>query len=473
MEKLKNIILQLDETRYKSIQDSLIANHSNKFLTVLTYYRGNKSGDLNVVLNSKENTTNVLKSRLYDRIQKFLLENLDSPDKTEGEKQVDYFDNFLTEYPRDTATAMLHEFEKKHQQSNDFLNLINVYSTLKKAYHFSDKFYHYSQLYNKHVAYAISLEKAYDVLLSFNKTLANYYFSGAETDLQMLMIYKDEIKNICFLSKSRDSELIYNIIIVQLYLFADVELPDEDSADDLLQASENIIREKASDPQIGKFGKVITFLQLEYYKKINQAKKILYFYEKLDESSEKWLLNNNYCLAFKFLFTKLEFIANKELPKHKDGVEMLFDSYDYYSIVSLKFYLAVKSYYDGNIKDAIAGLNKILESSSFVNFPYMDFEVKLTLAYFYYKKNEYELAGNLVKNLSRKVSAPEYSQYASVKSFIKILNQLIDGKGSKTPSAKIVTLFEQFNYNNFNGRKILQHIQKDLEKLYKNTIKLN
>ena len=117
MEKLKNIIQQLDENKYKSIHDSLVANHSNKFLTVLKYYRNDKSEDLNAILNSKENTTNVLKSRLFDRIQKHLLDDLNSSNTVEQEALVQYFDNFLIDYPRDTAIAMLHEFEKKYQQN--------------------------------------------------------------------------------------------------------------------------------------------------------------------------------------------------------------------------------------------------------------------------------------------------------------------------------------------------------------------
>src|ERR1700741_2817181 len=131
MEKLKKIIQQLEEKKYNSIKDSLISNHSNKFLTVLQYYRNDKTENLNDILNSKENTTNVLKTRLYDRIQKHLLEDVDSSQKKETNPRVLYFENHLVEQPRDTAIAILHEFEKKYQQSNDFLNLINVYSALK------------------------------------------------------------------------------------------------------------------------------------------------------------------------------------------------------------------------------------------------------------------------------------------------------------------------------------------------------
>lgn len=467
MEKLKKIILQLNEEKYNFIQNTLISNHSNKFLQLLQYYRNKGNDNLTELLNTNENALYVLKSRLYDKIQKHLVDFSDSKSSDQNNNYVSNLDDYLIFYPRDTAIAILHEIERKYLLNNDYINLINIYSTLKKAYHNSDKYYYYTQLYNKHVAFAISSEKANDVLLNFNKTLANYYFSDSENDLNTLMLLKDEIKNICFLNRSPNIELILNIILIQLFLFTESVLEEEEPVEDLLTTSDDILKQYPNDPQVKKFEQVIDFLRLEYYNKINQNKKTLVYFEKINDNHEKWLLYGNYCLAFKFLFTKIDVIQNKgagiQLVSENDDV--LHDPYDFYSIVALKFYIGIKKYFQGQIKESISILNKILDDSSFVNFAFMEFEIKLTLAYIYFRKKELELAGNILKNLSRKVSGADYKKYNNVKAFIKLLNLMLEEKEVKAFHEKVSTAFEQFNYHNFSGRKILKHLQKDLDEL--------
>ncbi|MBL7884609.1 MAG: hypothetical protein JNL69_11105, partial [Bacteroidia bacterium] len=397
MEKLKKIILQLDNEKYQFVEKTFVDNHSNKFLILLQHYRSNASDDLLELLKCNENALYVLKSRLYDKIQKHLLEFMRSQDFS-IEKQPVSLDEYLVLYPRDTAIAMLHEMEKEYSKKSDFVNLINLYSVLKKAYHYSDKYYLYTQLFNKHVAYAISLEKANDVLLDFNRTLSNYYFSDSSEDIEKLVLLKDEIKNICFLNNSHNIELIYNLVLIQLSLFANVELHDEEPVEDILKVSDEIFKKHTQDPQTIKFEPVFDFLKFEYYQSTNQHKKALLYYEKVNEDAERWLLNNNYCIAFKFLSSKLQLIQQNKgaFDDLLETENFQHDFYDFYSIVALKFYQSVKKYYIGETKEAITLLNKILDDSSFVNFSYMEFEIKLTLAFFYIKKKEYELAGNLL-----------------------------------------------------------------------------
>jgi len=460
MEKLKKVILQLSNEKYHFVEKTFISTHSSKFLTLLRYYRNKDTGDLFDLLECSENALYVLKSRLYDKIQKHLLEFSSSQKFSEGIKPIS-LDEYLVLYPRDTAIAMLHELEKEYLKKSDFVNLINLYSVLKKAYHYSDKYYSYTQLFNKYVAYAISLEKANDVLLTFNRTLSNYYFSDSLDDIEKLILLKDEIKNISFLNQSHNIELIYNIVLIQLSLFANVELHDEEAVEDLLRSSQDILKKYIQDPQTIKFEKVFDFLKFEYYQSTNQQKKMLVYYDKMNENCEKWLLNNSYCLAYKFLLSKLQFIQQSK--DHIDRDEAFqYDFYDFYSIVTIKFYQSVKKYYSGQIKEAITILNKILDDSSFVNFSHMEFEIKLTLAFFYIKKKEYELAGNLLKNLYRKVSGEGYKNYTNVKAAIKFLNLLLEEKNNKSYFEKLESLLEQFNYHNFSGRKVLTHLQYDL-----------
>ncbi|MDF2448292.1 MAG: hypothetical protein K0R26_796 [Bacteroidota bacterium] len=465
MDKLKRIILQLDQEKYKELEESLIKTHSDKFLTLLRYYRTNSTANLLEILNCNENALYVLKSRLFDKTQKYLIDNHNNS-KNSDQKSIENFNQYLTEFPRDTAIAMLHEIEKKYIQLNDPANLTAIYSALKKAYHYSDKQYIYSQLYNKQVAFSISLEKADDLLFSFNKHLANYFFSNASSELDILVLLKNEIKNIHALNKSHKIELILNSILIQMLLFTRVELAEEDPVEDIIQKSETIINQYPEDKQVEQHKLLLAFFKFEYYKSINQIKKCLPYLDLVNAQSQKWLLYGNYCLALKFLFSKVEILVRfgrvKELTEEKH--DHYFDNYDFYSTVAFRFYDALKNYYGGQIKEAIAILNKIIEKSSFVNFPHMEFEIKLTLAYFYYRKKEFEVAGNVLKNLSRKVNgSEEFSKYNNVKTFIKLITALLTEKKTPAYLTKQATLLEQFNFYNFSERKVLQHLQHDIE----------
>jgi hypothetical protein len=464
MDKLKKIILQLDQKNYEVFEESLVKTKSDKFLILLRYYRTNNTANLLELLHCNENALYVLKSRLFDKIQKYLLESHNS--KHEEKKGVDHLIQYLNDYPRDTAIAMLHEIEKKYLQSNDPTNLTSIYSVLKKAYYHSDKHYIYSQLYNKQVAYAISLEKADDILFSFNKNLANYYFSNSSTDLEILVLLKNELKNIYALNKSHKLELILNTVLIQILLFTGIELQDEEPIEDIIQKSERIINQYPEDKQIEHYKIILSYFKFEYYKKIQQFKKALSYFEIINANSQKWLLQSNYCLAFKFLFSKIEVLI--KLDKKDDLVaeseDYYFDNYDFYTTVSLKFYVALKKYYAGQTKEAIVLLNKIIDDSSFVNFPHMEFEIKLSLSYFYYKKKDFELAGNILKNLSRKVNgSDEFNKYNNVKTFIKLLTSLLAEKKTPAYLSKQSSLLEQYNFHNFSERKILQYLQQDID----------
>lgn len=467
MEKLKKIILQMDQTKFEKFEESLIKNNSEKHITLLNYYRSDDSGNLLQMLNCNENALYVLKSRLFDKVQKFLLDSCNHEMDSIATNSTNHLSHYLKEYPRDTAIAMLHEVEKQYLQKNDSENLIRIYSVLKKAYFHSDKYYIYSQLFNQQVAYSITHEKADDLLFNFNKNLANYYFSNSSDDLEIIMLLLNEAKNIYALNKSHKIELILNIILIQILLFTSIDLSDEEPIEDLMEKSENILNQYSNDKYMDQFNLILNFFRFEYYSKLKQFKKSLTYFDIINEKSQEWLLYGNYCLAFKFLFSKIEVLSRLDRKNELQNEEKThyYDHFDFYTSVSLKFHNAIGKFYSGEIKEAIMILNKIIDEASFVNFAHMEFEIKLTLAYFYYKKKEFELLGNLLKNMHRKVNTPEYAKYNNVKTFIKLLTLMLSEKESIAHKNKKTVLLEQFNYYNFNERRVLQHLQHDLDEI--------
>ena len=96
-------------------------------------------------------------------------------------------------YDDEERQIKLEDDLKSNGMSGD---LITVYSALKKIHLHTPKYYEYSQLYNKHLAYTMALEKAEELLGSFIKALSEYYLSKSVSIYELLHFIKMEIVNI-------------------------------------------------------------------------------------------------------------------------------------------------------------------------------------------------------------------------------------------------------------------------------------
>jgi hypothetical protein len=470
MEKLKRTIQQLDDMNFEAFEAMLLKNKSDKFLFLTRAYRSKEVPDneLQTALDCTGNALYVLKSRLYDKVQKFLVDEKAAGPSSGAETKAESYEHYLYEFPRETAIAMLLELESKCIQSDHTGDLIGIYSALKRVHSYSDKYYAYSQLYNKQVAYMIALEKAEDVLYNFNRTLANYYFSDSHTDIEMLGILKKEIRNIFALNKSHRIELILNTILIQYQLFAGIAGDEEEPLEDLIEKNEAIVKQHPGDYRIGKYRLVNAYFRFEYYARINQFKKTVPYYEELIKDQKNWLLMNNTCLAFKFLLTKVDAAVRLDRKAELlEGMEeMVHDRSDFYTSVVFDFYKGIALYFNDKLKESTNALNAILNEISLVNFPFIELEIKLTLAFIYCKQTDYDMADNLLKSMSRKISGDKKPGYNNVKTFIKILT-LKMGKSDSTALAKIQTAIEQLDFYNTRERKILEYLSSEIALLGK------
>ena len=471
MEKLKRITRQLSVKDFSEIESAFIKHSSEKFLLLFRSYRTSdtEDDDLLTSLNCTENALYVLKSRLYDKVQKFLIEK-------KGVKRIDFskeqnpLGQYLYEYPREMAVAILHQFEKKYIDNDIPGELIGLYSILKKAHYYSDKYYHYSQLYNKQVAYTIALEKAEDILLNFNKRLANYYFSREESDKEVLGLLRKEIENIHALNQSHRIELIKNVILIQIQLFTDIENSEDDDLEDLIKICEQIVREYPNDKQIKYFSLVISYFRFEYYFKLRQFKKATKYFEIVNANSQTWLLLGNLCMSFKFLLSKIELFKklNRKQKPERETKEIYFDKYDFYTQIVIKLYNGILKFQNGEIKESIVVLNKILNEVSLTNFFHLDAEVKLFLAFLNYKQGEYEKAEHLLQSVTRKILKDKKKlSYQNAIVYIRLLGLLMSRK--KASKNKVQDTIQQFNMCNSKQKKLLSFLQTEIDSLGRRT----
>jgi hypothetical protein len=250
MSRLKNIVLKLSEVDYASIEEVLINNHADNFLFLLRAYRKDDLSDKEIAkdLGVSINSVYVLKSRLNDKIQEHLAGDIYSGT---GEilRQLHRVPEMCYETSREVAVSMLEKLEEDLRRYDLHNELLVVYSGLKKIHLYSGKYFHYSQLYNKHAAFNLSLEKCEEILANFNRTLAEYDLSRLPQHTDTLQFLSREMDEHLALNPSRQIEIIRNLILIQLSVFCGISNKETDTLSLLEHTEQTIAALPSADPR--------------------------------------------------------------------------------------------------------------------------------------------------------------------------------------------------------------------------------
>ncbi len=266
MIKLKEVITQLKEDNYLEIEKNFVKNKADRFLFLLQTYKKSNISDKEIkkTLGVTSNSFYVLKSRLYDKIQESLSCDL-FMDQEKTIKLLLHVPEFCLNSPRETAVAYLLKLEKELQRFDMHNELLIIYSALKKMFLNHDKYYHYSQLYNKQVSFSLSLEKAEETLGDFCRILGQYNFSKSNQLYEKLCFLRQEINNTNDLCQSRQIELIKNLIELQISVFCQKDKSFESNTNELLQRTRIIFDELPLTIIHKKWEIVLDYLCFEYF----------------------------------------------------------------------------------------------------------------------------------------------------------------------------------------------------------------
>ncbi|MEM9022744.1 MAG: hypothetical protein AAGB22_03320, partial [Bacteroidota bacterium] len=165
MLNLRPVIDQLKDDEFNQIADRLHQAKADKFLLLLNAIRHEALEDEQIreQLGVNQNAFYVLKSRLFEKIQDFLIDSMAEP-RSALLKKSSLIPTIAFEMPKDKAIAMLTKMEKEYKRFDLPYELTSIYQALKKLHQYSDKHYHYVQQYNKHMAYMVPLDKAEDLM---------------------------------------------------------------------------------------------------------------------------------------------------------------------------------------------------------------------------------------------------------------------------------------------------------------------
>ncbi|MCH8330123.1 MAG: hypothetical protein IH946_01885 [Bacteroidetes bacterium] len=473
MIRLKNIVKQMEQDQYNEFAQTLVNGKAGKFHSLLECYKQNDLSE-NEIMESIEVNKNAyytLKSRLYDKLQEYLIDNIEGP-KTDLLRKVAAIPKIIHSASRETAIATLTKLEQDLREYDMAYELISVYSALKKLHINSPKYYQYDKAYNKHVAYTLAQDKLEDLLGDFNKTLGRYYLSRNSESIEILTLLKQEIANICELHDSHHmyvyqgiANISYSLFVPSCQMKTDATENDEPVEDMLVRIS-TILKNYPIDITYQLLDIVFNFLSFEYYHSLNVHKKETEYFDTVNENIGSFLLYNVTTFPSKFLVSKVRRykrlnIEDKLFEEDYSLLEnMETDQADIPNYVSQKKYMAYASFYAGNVDDAIGILNNLLNEISLREYSHTEIEIKLSLALFYSFVNEYNLATNLIRSASRKIREFEDRDYENVRVFIKMLQTPMKSN-AKNVEDHLLKLRDRFELLNNSEYKIMDCLKMD------------
>ncbi|MDH4058643.1 MAG: hypothetical protein OEU76_07750 [Cyclobacteriaceae bacterium] len=432
MAKLKNIIKQLPEKDFTSIYDSLIVSNAEKSAFLLKALRERNVSDTRIMtdLEVNANAYYTLRSRLNLKIEEYLMEQLESP-RADVLRKVANINEIIFTKKRAIAIATLKKLEKDlidYDLSNE---LTIVYKSLKKLHVNSPDYFHYSQLYNRHVAYMLALDKAEDLLADYFKKYGSFLLNGDESEKMGLSLLLREMQNVANLYESHRLFVYRSIMLIfhRLFVEPDENLQqDSESIEDIFARIQKIFESYGLDSIYYHLNLVVEFLKLEYYnyyKVYRQAEK---HFEEVNDATANLLTNyTTFVFPAQFLISKI----NRELRMGTEGelyqeAEGLFldyeaDTLDIPRHVIYFTYKTLACYYSGKYEEGSKLLNSLLNEVSLKKYPYIALELKSLLALFYALLRDYELFNQLANSIQRQIRLFEKDACENILLLIKIL----------------------------------------------------
>lgn len=448
MIKLKEIIQQLDSHSFDKMIGQFSNTKAKNYLYLLNSYRSKDVNDLQIMekLDINNNAFYVLKSRLFDKIQETITEEVNI-NKSEIFEQLSELSQLYANSTREIAEAKLIKLEKDLLKLEMHYELVLVYSYLKRIHTYSEKYFHYSQLYNKQVANTLSNEKALDLLGEFNRKLCQYVFSRSDQFLQELMFLRKEIDNYNLLSPSKQIELIKNIIEIQLKVICKDDLNDLDT-EKTLERSLKIISDMPITSSIRSWELPLQYLFFEFYLYTNQPLKAEEKFKYLENNINSILLNTPISLTACYLTSKIKYLNEKKLTdnlKNENTALILYDKSDIFTKIKVSIYRAVQLYFGKQYKESISVLNNVLNENSFKDYLQINIEIKLFISFIYIRLNDFEISENITKNIARKIKSENNDNYEHVLNLCKAFNLFCTGKNNHNKILDNLTIFTAKN----------------------------
>lgn len=448
MAKLKNIVKQLSEKDFKAIYDSLIESNAEKSAYLLKSLRERQLSDSKIMveLEVNANAYYTLRSRLNQKIEEHLLEQMESP-RTDILRKVANLNEVLFTKKRTISIATLKKLEKELIDYDLANELTIVYKSLKKIHINSPDHFTYSQLYNRHVAYMLAVDKAEDLLAEYFKKYGSYNLSADENEKMGLILLMKEMQNVAHLYESHRLYVYQSCMLIHHRLFVEPDdMMEGESIEDIFDHVQKIFDNYNLDPLYFHLNLVFEYLKLEYYNHYKVYRQAEKYFEEVNDAIANLLVNYpNYTFSAQVLISKVErslrLGAENELYAENESLFMDYetDTLDIPKHTIYTIYRALSSYYVGKYEEAAKIINGLLNDVSLKKYPFAQMEVKTLLALQYCMLNDFELFNQLANSIQRQIRLFGKHACENILLFIKILKIAVS-ESKKDKKKKIASL---------------------------------
>ena len=459
MSKLKNIIKQLSENDYQTIFNSLMESSAEKSALLLKFLKEKQLNDAKIMaeLDVNPNAYYTLRSRLNEKIEEYLVKQMESP-KTDILKKVASINEIVFTKKRTIVVATLKKLEKElidYDLSNE---LTIVYKTLKKLHINTPDHYHYSQLYNKHIAYTLAIDKAEDILADYFKKFGSYYLNAAEhTKIELTLLF-NEINNIARLYQSHRLFVYSSCINLFHKIFVNPdekinpEETEEVSIEDTFEKIDQIIENYASDTNYHHLRIVFDYLKLQYFDTRKISKKGDKHFQDVNEYASNFLSNYSlYTFTPQFLISKIERNMRSENPGDVlEEFKTIFADYetetnDLPKYIIYNFYRTYCLFTAGKHDQCAKVINNMLNEVSLKRFPETQLEIKTFLALQYCLLDDFDLFNQLMNSIQRQIRLTGKKNVEHIVIVCKILKVSLSNAANRSKAAKIKMLSARMN----------------------------
>lgn len=477
MSKLKNIIRQLTEKDFQNIYNMLMDSNADKSASLLKFFKERQLSDNKIMseLDVNANAYYTLRSRLNEKIEEYFVKATESP-KADILKKVSNVNDIVYSKKKTIVIATLKKLEKELIDYDLTSELIGIYKNLKKFHINSPEHYHYSQLYNKHIAYTLAIDKAEDLLSDYFKKYGHYYLSGEEGTKTELDFLIKEMENVSRLYQSHRMLVYKNAMGIFHNLFIDAAYTTEGSENivDSFEKIDAVFANYATDLHYHYLKIVFNFLKFLYFKKINEAKKSDIFFNDLNENASIFLSNYSFYTFPAFLLTgKME--KSKLLGTTTEFVEennALFldyepDSLDVPKFVIYYIYVAMGYFYAGKYELAAKKINILLNELTFKKYLETQVEIKTFLALQYCLLKDEDLFNPLMSSIQRQIRMLGKKKLDHIVAMSKAMKVSLSQNTPKMRAAKIKMQFNRIILDKLPNFSVIRYIslQESLVKI--------
>src|SRR5690606_6982362 len=378
---------------------------------------------------------------------------------------------------RAISIATLKKLEKELLDYDLANELTVIYKSLKKLNINSPDYFQYSQLYNRHVAYMLAVDKAEDLLADYFKKYGDYMLNGGEVEKLGLSLLMKEMQNVGKLYESHRLYVYHSCMYIFHRLFVEVDdnmQQDGESIEDIFDKVQKIFESYHLDAIYYHLNLVFEFLKLEYYNHYKVYRQAEKYFEEVNDACANLLVNyNTFSFPGQFLISKIErhlrLGTEAELYSENESIFLDFeiDTLDVPKHIIYIVYRALACHYADKHEEAAKLINSLLNEVSLKKYPFVQLEIKSLLALQYTLLKDYELFNQLSNSIQRQIRLFGKDSCENIQLFIKIL-KIATSEAKKEKAKKIHMIIPKLNtikVNYFSPTRLVKLDEKLVAKL--------